>query len=477
MPPVITFFTAIGTAVAATYGIALVGTAATILGGIITVGTIYAAVSASNAARAASGGAASIMGTLVNKEGTSMPIPVVYGKRRVGGHRSFLASNGTDNNKLHMVMTFCEGTIDGFEQVHFNDELAASFNGSTWTYHNGYGAVLYIEAFNGNQTSACTSLVNENVGWTSAHVGRGVAYLYLKFTYDEEVYDSGLPDITATLRGKKIYDPLIQQTTFTTNPAIIIYDYMTDDFYGKGINPNLIRLDKLQEAKSYYGTVIAFPGGTEPRYQINAVVNTDAKMLDNLNLMLLSCRSSLVTAENYQLLPDQPVDTSNAVSVNDDNIIGNITYLQASKRSLLNEVRAKYPNANDPDYNYKEDFVIVKSDALQVTDGVRLKIDLDLPYTVTTTMVERILTEEINQSRQSGKLSVKTTTQLLATTVGDVVKFTNETLGQTEKLYKISGQTLTSDHEMEMVLTEYDPDVYWSNNQSIILNNKDDFEL
>ena len=472
MPQAIAVFTAVGSF------LGFVGTAAVIVGAVVTIGALYLA------QKLLAPEMASIKGTLLNKEGSSSPIPVVYGERRLGGHRTFLQTNGSENKKLHLIFTLCEGPIHAIDKIWFNDELAASSadGGTTWTFHNGYSGKLYIEAYKGNQTTASAALVAENVGWTSAHVGRGLAYLYLRLTYDSEVYDSGLPEITATIRGKTVYNPLTNtNNVFTKNPALIINDYMTNSFYGKGIPQSLIRLDKLQEAYNYYEeTVTNSDATTEKRYQINGVIDTEQKMFDNLQELLLACRSSIVTAEQYQLLPDRALPTDNIYHITDDLIVGNITYLQANKRSLLNEARAKFPDEKDADYNYKENFVIVKSPTLQSAsyDGVKLKSDVEMRHTTSGTMVERILTEEINQSRQSGILNIITTTQLMETTVGDIVSFTNDTLGQNGKLYRIIGQVLTADHNMELSLKEYDPLVYNDNSGiQIIINNKNDTDL
>lgn len=43
--------------------------------------------------------------------------------------------------------------------------------------------------------------------WTADHRARGVAYLVCEFTYNETAYPSGLPTVTAVLRGAKLYDP------------------------------------------------------------------------------------------------------------------------------------------------------------------------------------------------------------------------------------------------------------------------------
>ena len=52
-------------------------------------------------------------GTLLNFQGGSNPIPVIYGFRKVGGNRVFVSTNGTNNKYLYVAMVFCEGQIVG----------------------------------------------------------------------------------------------------------------------------------------------------------------------------------------------------------------------------------------------------------------------------------------------------------------------------------------------------------------------------
>jgi hypothetical protein len=66
--------------------------------------------------------------------------------------------------------------------------------------------------------------------WTSAHRARGVAYLVCEFQYDEAAFPSGLPNVTATIRGAKVYDPRNETTAWSANPAILsrhIYQHLS----------------------------------------------------------------------------------------------------------------------------------------------------------------------------------------------------------------------------------------------------------
>ena len=57
--------------------------------------------------------------------------------------------------------------------------------------------------------------------WTAAHRAAGVAYLECEFVYEESAFPSGLPAVTALLRGAKVYDPRTGTTAFSENPALM----------------------------------------------------------------------------------------------------------------------------------------------------------------------------------------------------------------------------------------------------------------
>ena len=87
------------------------------------------------------------------------------------------------------------------------------------------------------------------------------------------------------------------------------------------------------------------------RYECNAFIDTTQPMLDNVEEILTTMRGGLITGDKYQLIQDKQTTALN-VHINDDKIIGNIAFLQGSKRTLLNSIRAKFPDKEDP-FNYQ----------------------------------------------------------------------------------------------------------------------------
>ncbi len=488
--------TAVGTFITAG---ALIGTAAAIVGAIVVVGTVALATKAIKKRQqaklnslSASNQGSSIASALVTKTGSSVPIPIVYGQRRMSGQRVFLASDGDKNIYLHIIESLTEGPIEGITAIYFNDELAATStnNGASFTWESNYDTFAQVLVKDGTQTAALSSetlsLDGASVGihadWAgSTKVGNNTSYVYMVMKFDQDKFGSGLPNITFLVKGKKV--PAIGSAynsalSYTDEPARIIYDYMINPNYGKGIPHALIDAASFNTAASYNSQQVdktSTDTTQVTRYTCDAYLDTSTSMLENLESLLTTMRGGIITGDTYKLIQDKPKSTSNVVHIDDDRIVGSIKYLQASKKTLMNGLRSKFPD-KEGDFNYQENITIVDSPTLQGSsyDGVKLQQDIELEHTTNKAGVERILTEEINQARQSGVLEVEIDPSNIDLTVGDVVKFSNSTLGQTEKLYRITKTILKPNHKMDLNMREYDLNVYWDNNKSIIVNNKND---
>lgn len=71
--------------------------------------------------------------------------------------------------------------------------------------------------------------------WGPSHRGQGVAKLIAEFTYDETAFPSGIPAITARVRGAKVYDPRSGLTAFSENPALLARHVYQHAYFGKAM--------------------------------------------------------------------------------------------------------------------------------------------------------------------------------------------------------------------------------------------------
>lgn len=69
--------------------------------------------------------------------------------------------------------------------------------------------------------------------WPSANVVQGVAYLVARLTYSETAFPSGIPTITAVIRGAKVYDPRSSVTAWSQNPALLMRHVYQHPKFGK----------------------------------------------------------------------------------------------------------------------------------------------------------------------------------------------------------------------------------------------------
>jgi len=404
---------------------------------------------------AGGGGASAAAGMLINKQANDAPIPVVYGQRKVGGTRILLEVTGTDNEYLNIVLAVSEGEIDSFENIYLNDVLStdSKFTGFLDTYtHTG-----------STTQSADSNLVSDVTGWTTNHQLKGTAYLYVKLKFDQDVYASGLPTITADVKGTKVYDPRTSTTAWSNNPVLCIRDYLTNTRYGRGIETSLIDDTSFNAAANYCEENVTIGGVSKDRYTCNGVVNTSNGSMDILKKLLTACRGFLIfSGGKYKLVIDK-AETA-AFTFSEDNIVGAWNISLGNKNNQFNRIRANFFN---PDRNWQPDLAIIDSTTLRTNDnGLLLEKTIDLPFTSDIDRAKMITTINLNQSRQQIMCEFTATIEGLRTEVGDVVYIKHATTGwdtlnsNSGKLFRVMRITLQNDDEVRILAMEYDATAY-----------------
>ena len=115
-------------------------------------------------------------GVLFNKESNIEPIPVVYGTRRVGGVRVYVATkdvpDGDDNEFLYIALVLCEGEVNAITDIEVDGNPITD---------SKYAGLYTINAFTGANGQGSSSLIRQSdSAWTTDARLRGVAYLAIK---------------------------------------------------------------------------------------------------------------------------------------------------------------------------------------------------------------------------------------------------------------------------------------------------------
>ena len=421
---------------------------------------------------AAEFGAQGAQGIIVNKTGSSQPLPVIYGLTRTGGIRVFAHTEGTvgdyENAYLHLVFAIGEGEMNKCSEIFFDGVSAGTCSSAgatdpgSWSISSPWSGKVNMYFRPGTDSQSAISALTSKASWTDPRF-RGIAYAYLRLEYDEDVWKNGLPEVTFNVEGKKV--PATSDGTtlgYSDNPARCVLDYLTNTRYGKGIAPADLDLTSFAAAETYCNT---------KGFHTRGNVSTNGTIHANLIDILSSCRGYLAFGNKYRMLIDQ-ASSETPFEITKDNIIGNIDYVLGDKTTMFNKMTAKFL---DESTEYKDNIKVLASSSLKTKDnGMDLEAEIPMPFTKTASVVNQILTEEINQSRQSHMIQLKCTVDAIDLQVGDLVNVTNETFGITQKTFRVLNTIIEPSSEITLSLREYDADVYGSSIISDELADKND---
>ena len=168
-------------------------------------------------------------GITVTSKAPTAPYRIIYGESRVGGTIVYAETTSSTNEFLHMVIVLAGHEVDDIPTIFLGDDAVAletSSNDSngipiyTPTSGDQYNGKLRVKKHFGDPAQlADANLVTDVTQWTTDHKISGKAYLYFKFTFDKDVYPNGVPNISAIVKGKKLYDP--RATSFTASSGTV----------------------------------------------------------------------------------------------------------------------------------------------------------------------------------------------------------------------------------------------------------------
>ena len=191
---------------------------------------------------------------------------------------------------------------------------------------------------------------------------------------DAEKFGNSVPTVSFEIKGLKVlipsnYDPVTReyagiwdgtfQKAWTDNPAWCIYDLLTEDRYGLGVDTP----DKwaLYEIAQYCDELVSDGyGGTEPRFRLNCVLQTREDAYHTINSLISACLGLCFWGAGgvtfSQDKPDTPTHYANPSNVEN----GEFQYEGTS-------IRARHTAAlvtwNDPDDAYKPAVEVVEHQA------------------------------------------------------------------------------------------------------------------
>jgi hypothetical protein len=419
-------------------------------------------------------------GILLNKQSNDASIPVVYGTRMLGGTRVFVETSGTDNQYLYVALVLCEGEINDITEIRIDDKpvtwasdladnTAVEVHSSDSNFYKNSESLIRVEPHYGSDSQTASTLLSTLSSWGTNHRLRGLAYLALRFKWNEDAFGS-IPKIQAVVQGRKVVTlaaNLSEQTaSFSSNPAFCLLDYLRNERYGKGIATANIDLQSFYDASQVCVTqVTPYSGGSDINiFDCNAVLDTTKKLIENTRILLRGCRGYLpYTAGKYSLIIESTGTAS--ITLTEDDIFGGFSLASEDKNNKYNRVICSFVN---PDRNYQVDevqFPPIDDSGLASADqhatmktadgGFLLEGRFDFQTLTSPYQAEEMAEVILRRSRDALKLNINASGKAYDLAIGDIVNITHSSVGFSAKPFRVNSISFNEDFTVGLNLIEH----------------------
>lgn len=422
----------------------------------------------------------------IQRQGSDNALPVVYGERVVGGVVVHKYVTGDDNEYLNFIVAFCHGPVNSVAQIFLNDRPINS---------SEYADFVTFETRTGEpDQTAIAAAVNEIPNWSIDMRGRNVCYAWVRFlqTKKEQVW-RGEPRVTARIRGREVYDWRTGTTGYSKNNAVCAVDYLRDPIYGRGLASSRINYDEWTAAADFCDestssqvertvTTITYPPpgynptavtSTEtvtvedPRYKLDAVIDTGSSVFDNFRELLASFRGS---PNRTNGLIGVSVETAgNPVAAFDEsNLVGAVQISTSGTNNRYNRVIVRFPDKNSDNYQtneavYPPPASQLYQDWLAEDNGKELTKEMEVNTFASQGDAEQ--NAEIIAKRSRADLTVKFRGRGVARLVlpNDIVSLTVGSYGWVERPVRIVSRREMDNGVFEFEAVEHQNAIYpWS---------------
>jgi len=381
---------------------------------------------------------------------------IIYGQAKVSGTVVFLATSGAKNEYLHLVVTLAGHEVQEIGDVYFNEDLVmeggALTGYATGKYApvvNGYtGSLIHKYLGTTTQTVDTTLQTDFPVDWDSNHRLRGIAYIYCKLTFSNEIFVGGIPNISCVVKGKKVYNPSTLATAYSANPALCLRDYLTDADLGMGMDTSEIDDASVIAAAAVCNGQVQIkptsPTVYENRYECNGQAVTSSTP-DSIIGQILSSMGGTIAYSGGQVVVYAAAYRAPAITLDESHMAGGFTVsTRLSARDRVNAVKGTFISSENQ-WAAADFPQITSATYLAADDGVYHWRDVILPFTTSSSAAQRIARINLRQAREEIIFTAKFNLTAMQLRAGDTVNLTNANLGFSSKVFEVIAWSLSSD--------------------------------
>ncbi len=278
------------------------------------------------------------LGPLQNTKSQILPIPIVYGKCRVGGNIIIQEFLDDRKERMNLFVAVSEGEIQSITEVKVNEHYPYNLDDCS------FGVYLGTSWQRKDSRHPTISSELRAKGYDGRY--RNLAYIALTLKAQQKL--SGNPTISCIAEGRKVWTP--QGIRYSRNPVWCLIDLLSNPRYGLGMwdasnnqpNWDLIDYDAAMYSAQYCDEGV----GTGPRFTLDYVVDTQKPCLDILRDILSNFRGYIVARDKLEIHVDRPSTVYKYIDQSDI-IEGSFSWVQKSGEEIPNRFVLNWINPND----------------------------------------------------------------------------------------------------------------------------------
>ena len=271
----------------------------------------------------------------------------------------------------------------------------------------------------------------------------GIACLLVTLRYDQDAFPSGVPSITAVLRGARVFDPRTSTTAWTQNPALIARDW---SLYANGGGCVTAELNEPSFAAAAnacdVSTSFALPSGGPvvlPLYQCGIVIPLDSNPDEALSEVCESMAGQWGWAGG-RLSVRAGVYRAPVATITEDWVTGaESIQVQpgASTGEALNIMRPTYADAAQG--YVQTPGPEVRADSYVAADGRELVSEVQLGGVTRAVHAQHVCGVLLREAREGLTVTLPCNLRAYSLELFDVVSLTLPRFGWSGKLFEVVG--------------------------------------
>lgn len=311
-----------------------------------------------------------------------------------------------ENEKITLALALAGHPIDRVGKIWLGDDLIETFGDkASWELHN-------------DRKDADPFMLKNCPSWKEDMIGRGMAWLRVTLTFDQEKFPYGLPNVKCEIWGKKLFDPRTGKTEWSNNGALVILDYYRD--YLKVPDSDIDFESFKQSADLCDESVSDAENGSERRYTLNGAYDLNESPSSVLEAMHKCINAEPTFTAGKHGIQVGAYYGPALKTITESQLIDTVTC--TPETGLKDATNAVYGTFIDAEQLYtKTDFTPVIVNEWIEEDGLEIRENVDYRFVTSPYQAQRLARQYLRKKKAGRRVQLTMNLDGYAYRPGEVV--------------------------------------------------------